>query len=321
MSVTQSGKSGAKNSEEYRYPQGILATCCIPWREDFTLDEPLLRATLQGILKQTPMIYLFGTAGEGYALSREQFRHIVSIFAAEMASADADPMVGIITLSLSEMKYRIAAAMELGVRSFQISLPSWDTLTPAETGIFFDEILGTFPEADFFHYNSTRAGRTVTPTEYAEISARHPNLVGAKITTDSTRYIEAIMNQKLPIRLFFTSPGYAYASQFGTCGFLIAIASCNWNQARRYFAAGMTGERELLLKLQGELGAMTGELLAAVGISGHIDGAYDKMFLKMHNPDFPLRLLPPYGYPPESAYVRFREYIVSHYPSWLPEGH
>ena len=34
-------------------------------------------------------------------------------------------------------------------------------------------------------------------------------------------------------------------------------------------------------------------LRAAVGEKAHIDGAYDKMYVKLHDPAFPLRLLPP----------------------------
>ncbi|MCK5736504.1 MAG: dihydrodipicolinate synthase family protein [Spirochaetaceae bacterium] len=304
---------------ELRFPSGILATCCIPWNQDFQLDEELFRKSVRSILKHTPLIYIFGTAGEGYAVSREEYTQIVSIFADEMMKKNAKPMVGIINLSLSEVFKRIEIAMELGVKLFQISLPSWGTLSKAESELFFREILSSFPDADFLHYNMKRAGRIISPGEYAELSEQYKNFTGAKITSDSTRYIDELMGLNLPLRFFFTSPGYAYASMLGDCGFLIATASCNWDMAQIYYRAGRTGDRKTILELQGDLGNITRELLSCVGDSGHIDGAYDKMFLKIHIEDFPLRLLPPYSYPPDSAFRQFRDILKKKYTRWYPE--
>ncbi len=316
--------TGIKNNEtaeqgrrKLRYPAGIMGTCCIPWDENFSFDEDIFRKAVRSIIKHTPLLYLFGTAGEGYALSREQYTEIVSAFSDEMGKNGADPMVGVVSLSLSEVKRRIEIAMDMGVKSFQISLPSWAVLNEEETGTFFKEVCTSFPDAAFFHYNLKRVGRIVQPREYAELSEKYPNLVGAKITASTTRYMEELMGYNLPMRFFFTSPGYAYASMLGECGFLIATASCNWEAARTYYEAGRNSDRETLLRLQSELGSLTGELLKCVGDSGHIDGAYDKIFLKLHMPDFPLRLLPPYSFAPDSAYEKFRDILKNDYPRWF----
>ncbi len=302
--------------DEFRYPPGILATCCIPWDQDFNFDETIFRRAVRSILEHTPLVYIFGTAGEGYAVNREEYSHIVSVFADEMKKWQADPMVGIIGLSLSEILMRIEIAWELGVKTFQISLPSWDTLNRKETEVFFREVLLSFPGADFFHYNLKRAGRLIMPREYAALSKKYTNFVGAKITTVSTRYFEELMGLNLPLRFFFTGPGYAHASTLGECGFLISLASCNWKTARLYYEAGRGRDRNTLMQLQTELGCLTRELMSCVGTSGHIDGAYDKIFLKIHMPDFPLRLLPPYSYPPDSVFEQFRDALKTRYPRW-----
>ncbi len=306
----------AKNRGEFRYPSGILATCCIPWDQDFKLDEKIFRGAVRSILEHTPLVYIFGTAGEGYALSREEYSPIVSVFTDEMKKGQADPMVGVIGISLSEILKRIEIAGNLGVKTFQISLPSWEVLNRQETEVFFREVLTSFPDADFFHYNLKRAGRIVMPREYADLSEKYTNFVGAKITTDSTRYIEELMGLNLPLRFFFTSPGYAYASLLGECGFLISLASCKWETAWFYYNAGRSGTRNTLFDMQSELLKLTQELMRCVGDTGHIDGAYDKIFLKMHIPNFPLRLLPPYSYPPDSAFEKFRDILKSRYPRW-----
>jgi dihydrodipicolinate synthase/N-acetylneuraminate lyase len=318
--MSDKNKRPDETSPSKRYPAGILATCCIPWKTDNTFDEAVFRKAVRSVLAHTPLIYIFGTAGEGYAPSREQYSAIVSVFVDEMKKGGAAPMIGVIGISLSEILRRIEIARSFGAKTFQISLPSWEALNPDETKLYFREILTAFPDSGFFHYNLIRSGRIIIPEEYEYLSGEYPNLIGAKITSDSTRYIEKLMGLNLPLQFFFTGPGYPYASMHGECGFLISVASCNWKAAALYYNAGRDGDRSTLLQIQEELGGMTRELLRCVGDTGHIDGAYDKIFLKMHLPEFSLRLLPPYSYPPDSAFEEFREIVKNRYPRWYPSA-
>jgi len=52
-----------------RYPEGILATCPVPWTEAGEFDEERFRASVR-LLRNglTRSIYIFGTAGEGNAV-------------------------------------------------------------------------------------------------------------------------------------------------------------------------------------------------------------------------------------------------------------
>src|ERR1043166_2716629 len=64
-----------------RYPVCILATACIPWNEDFTFAEDLFRREVRQLLKGlTRHVYIFGTAGEGYAGTERQFDEICRAF-------------------------------------------------------------------------------------------------------------------------------------------------------------------------------------------------------------------------------------------------
>ena len=111
---------------EKRYPACIMASAMIPWTEEWQVDEPIFRRQVRTFLANDYRhLYIFGTAGEGYAVTDEQFVHIARIFADEMHTGGADPMVGVISLSLPTIIARIDAARALGVRQFQISLPSW----------------------------------------------------------------------------------------------------------------------------------------------------------------------------------------------------
>ncbi|HUX20377.1 MAG TPA: dihydrodipicolinate synthase family protein, partial [Spirochaetia bacterium] len=59
---------------EQRYERCILATCCVPWDTEYRFDEPRFRSHLRRIIERgTDHIYIFGTAGEGHAVSDAQF--------------------------------------------------------------------------------------------------------------------------------------------------------------------------------------------------------------------------------------------------------
>ena len=302
-----------------RYPRTSLATCCIPWNENFDFDEVVFRASIANLVGSGLRdLYLFGTAGEGYAITETQFDRIVRVFADEMAACGATPMVGVLSLSLLAMIGRIERAMEMGVRDFQISLPSWGALNDTELKVFFDETCGRFPQCRFLHYNLLRAKRLMTAQEYSRLGDKHPNLVATKNSTNDMDRIRSLLEDAPQLRHFFTETGYAFGSQIGEPGFLVSIASSHPARALEYFRAGAERDANTLLKMQGELSAMVGGLFEDVGGAAHMDGAFDKIFCKLLNPDFPLRLLPPYQSASLAAFERYRDFLRRDFPQWLP---
>jgi dihydrodipicolinate synthase/N-acetylneuraminate lyase len=301
-----------------RYPASILATCCIPWTEDGVLAEDIFRRQLQGLIRNlTTDIYLFGTAGEGYAVTEKQFDQISRVFWEEMNRGQARPMLGVINLSLGTILERIARARDHGFRYFQISLPAWGALNEAEMMTFFGKVCGSFPDCSFLHYNLMRTKRLVTPEEYAKLSREFPNLVATKNSTDSAERITGLMNQAPELQHFFTEPGYAFGSSLGECGFLISVASIHYGLGREYFAAGQERNTVRLQEMHTEIKALTSDLIAVTGNDAHMDGAYDKIFCKIHDPEFPLRLLPPYASFSDDSFQKFLKLLRDKYPRWL----
>jgi dihydrodipicolinate synthase/N-acetylneuraminate lyase len=300
-----------------RYPPCILATCCVPWNADGTLAEEIFRREIRTLLASlTQHLYLFGTAGEGYAVTDRQFDQVVRVFREETDRLDVHGMVGVISLSLPIMIERIERARDLGIRLFQISLPSWGPLNDSELKQFFHEICGRFSDCQFLHYNLLRTKRLVTPDEYATLASEHPNLVAAKNSTDSIDRILGLVNKAPQLQHFFTETGYGCASQLGECGLLISIASIHFAEAQRYFRAGQRRDWETLLRGQRELTEMVSDLVALGRGEAHMDGAYDKVFCKMHDPDFPLRLLPPYAGLSDKTFHHIVAMIQRKYPRW-----
>ena len=52
-------------------------------------------------------------------------------------------------------------------------------------------------------------------------------------------------------------------------------------------------------------------------VGSRIDGAYDKIFSKIINPEFPLRLLPPYRGASDEAYQAYCRFLKENLPHWI----
>lgn len=289
-------------SSSKRYPGSILATCPIPWTPGFKLDKVVFKETVTYLAKRlTPHLYVFGTAGEGYAVNDAQFGDIANLFRQSMP-ADSRPMLGVISLSLPTIIDRIAAGKQMGFRDFQISLPSWGALTDAEVDVFFDETCGRFPECCFMHYNLMRAKRLLTGSDYARIATRHPNLVAIKMGGENLAAFEDILTKAPSLQCFFTEFGYAGMRDLHECGLLAALSAAHPSKARALHAA-----RGAELASLGEEFRTVHRAIKSVidPAATHMDGAYDKLYVKRLMPDFPLRLLPPYSYPDDGAVARF----------------
>lgn len=302
---------------EKRYPATILATPCIPLDAAGELAEAVFRRQVRMFLDRgVHHLYVFGTAGEGYAVTDRMFEQVVTAFAEEMEGPDRFPMVGLIHLSLPVLLQRIRTAYELGIRDFQFALPSWGALSREETERCFEALCGSYPDCRFMHYNLGRAKRLVAPDEYFALAERLPNFVGAKYTTDSVAMIHALVSAPSPLQFYFGETGYAVGSMFGECGLLISLANTNLRRAWEFVAAGRSRDCPKLVQFVDEMEGVLRGLFDAAG-ADKMDGAYDKLLFRMVDPQFPLDLLPPYSAASAEQGDRFRAFLQAHYPQWL----
>jgi Dihydrodipicolinate synthetase family len=296
-----------------RFPATLLATCLVPWDERLELDEAAFRREVHVLSALTPHLYVFGTAGEGYAVSDAQFERIARVFADEARELGVTPMLGVVSLSLPTTVERIELGLELGCREFQLSLPSWGPLADGEVDAYFDETCGRFREARFLHYNLLRTKRLLGGEDYARLSAAHPNLVAVKFSTTDRDALASCLTKAPELQIFPTEIGYALVRDEYEVGLLASACLTNLGLARRYFEA----RGEELRRLAEEVQAID-ELLAEVADDEvHIDGAFDKLIYKLHDPEFPLRMLPPYRGNSDAAFARFRERLPAR---WRPSA-
>jgi dihydrodipicolinate synthase/N-acetylneuraminate lyase len=287
----------------------ILATAVVPWNEHFEFQEDVFKRQVHTIARElTKHIYVFGTAGEGYAVTERQFDQITRAFWTSAREAQVTPMVGLISLSLPTIIERIERCRALGFRLFQLSMPSWGALNDEEVDRFFAETCGRFPDCEFHHYNLMRTKRLLTSVEYRRLAAAHPNLIAVKNSTTDPAVIADLMTLQPRLRFYITEMGYALARRTHDLGLLISLASIHPERAKA-FVAGTDAQRAADVE---ELKAVVAGLKAA-GARFHIDGAYDKMLYRMTDPNFPLRLLPPYASATEAEFEVFKAAVPA---SW-----
>jgi dihydrodipicolinate synthase/N-acetylneuraminate lyase len=305
---------------EKRFPQVLLCTACIPWTEDNQLDVPLFRKGVELLCENgAGSIYLFGTAGEGYAVDRAQYTQIVSEFMDVMRNyPDVIPMVGIITMSMTEMMERVRLAADLGARYFQISFPNWGAVTDEEADIFLKTVCGAFPDYSFMHYNnSLRSKKRLAPKDYARLAKEIPNLVAVKFIAPSFNEIHEFAEMDLPIRIFFLEYAYGYGSLvYHGFSYLASALNCSYKTMCAYFEAGKNQDLETILRIHNDM-PICYDVLYRNLPSGKIDSAYDKVFLQFSIPEFPPRILPPYQGCTQAQVDGFKADLRKALPHWF----
>jgi dihydrodipicolinate synthase/N-acetylneuraminate lyase len=183
--------------------------------------------------------------------------------------------------------------------------------------VFFQETCGRFPECEFLHYNLQRSQRLITPAEYRRLAERHPNLVATKNSTTDTQRLRGLLTEAPQLQHFITEVGFAEAAMMGECGLLISVANTNLALAFDYFHAGCRQDETVLGAIKREAADIVADMLRLCAAQAHMDGAFDKMFCRVHDPQFPLRLLPPYASVNEGDYNRFLNLLREKYPRWI----
>jgi dihydrodipicolinate synthase/N-acetylneuraminate lyase len=296
-----------------RYPRSNLAACVLPWTKTYQLDVPVFEQHIRGAIDGGyKSIYLMGTAGEGYALTDKQFKEVVGVFARLTVKPGLDPQIGVISLSMGQVIERIAWCHEQGIRMFQISLPAWGALDEMERMLFFKTVCGAFPDCRFLHYNLPRTKYILTGPDYRRILDEVPNLVATKNSTSDYARVADLMQHAGELQHFFLEGGFAFGCLLGECSLLCSYADLFPKTVWEFFEAGQKRDLETLFRIHVFLNATDKVLFGHCG-RDMIDGAFDKTFAWLKNPQFSNRLLPPYVGLTEEESTICRKQFEKHY--------
>lgn len=301
-----------------RYPQAILVSCEAPWDEREQLLEDVFRRQVQMVRRDFNHLYIFGTAGEGYAVDTPRFQQIVRIFYEETRGDDLHPQVGVIGLSTANIMERIAFAYDVGFRAFQVSLPAWGALNDTELMTFFTDVCGAFPNAQFLHYNLPRAKRVLEAPDYRRLIEAVPNLVATKNTGGGMTRAAALVQHAGELQHFLGENNYPHGCLYGECSLLSSFGPMSPHKAWAIFEAGRRRDLATVFALQKEYHDMMYDVLGPALAAARIDGAYDKMLVRLGGLDeMPLRLLSPYQGFTEAEYQACKRVLHDRYPDWV----
>lgn len=301
-----------------RYPQTILVSCEIPWNEKYQLMEEAFREQIRTTLDHGfNHLYIFGTAGEGYAVTTSQFQHIVRVFNEETSQDGVCPMVGVIAMSTPQVVERISFAHDTGFRTFQICLPPWGEVDDSEVIRFFTEVCGNFPDAKFIHYNLPRTKRVLLGPDYQRLVELVPNLTGTKSCRTDIHEIVSIATQSPELQHFYNEHGFPIGCLFGECSLLSSFGALCPSKTKEFFGYGVARQWDKLFPMQAEFIRLINAFVKPTHAHPRIDGAYDKMIVRASGIEMPLRLLPPYEGFSDDIYEACVRAVREGYPNWL----
>ncbi len=300
-----------------RYHQAILVSCEIPWGENDEFLESIFRQEVRSTLEKFNNVYIFGTAGEGYAVTNAMFKQVVDVFSDETAGEDVHPMVGVIGMSTPQVVQRIGIAHDKGFRTFQISLPPWGELQDDEYMVFFRDVCGSFPDSRFLHYNLPRARRVLLGPDYRRIEEAVPNLAATKNGRTDLSDIISIATNTSELQHFWGEHGFPHGCLYGECSLLSSFGAMFPTRTKEFFDYGVNGKIGKLFRMQAEYLAVGDAFQGPTGEPERIDGAYDKMIVRAAGVDMPLRLLSPYQGFDLETYEKCLASLKAQYPDWL----
>ena len=274
---------------------GYLVSVPVPWNLDGSLSPHLFRDAVHKLMREgCDGLYLFGTSGEGYAVTDEEFRKIVDAFVDATAEYTGFRQVGCFGLSSDQVKHRCRIAAERGVQGVQITLPFWKELNDAELTRYFVDVCGDFQALSFLLYNNPRNKRRLNGKELEAVHGVAPNLQGVKTGSGAWLDFYELITESASLAHFVTEPAFLFCHGLGDVGL---IPSSNYlfpTRCRAYYDAVISGDLEMARRLHREIVRFFHKTATPLAQKGYIDGAIDKAYARIGGMDMPLDMKSPY---------------------------
>ena len=274
---------------------GYLVSVPIPWDEHGRLLPELLRGAIRKLLRERcDGIYLFGTSGEGYAVSDEELAQIVDVFGEETAEFGGFRQVGCFGLSSDQVKRRCSLVAERGIEGVQITLPFWKELNDRELLRYFEDVCNSFPGLSFLLYNNPRNKRRLKGVELQMLHQRCPNLHGAKTGSGTWLDFFELITQSPALRHFVTEAAFLFCHGLGAAGLIPSSSYAMPQQTRSYYEAVIANDLARAHRLHAEILRFFHRTAVPLLAKGYIDGAIDKAYARIGGMEMPLNMKSPY---------------------------
>jgi dihydrodipicolinate synthase/N-acetylneuraminate lyase len=117
---------------------------------------------------------------------------------------------------------------------------------------------------------------------------------------------------------FFGERNFPHGCLYGECSLLASLGPLAPHKVKALFEAGRARQLDTLFALQKEFHDLSSGLLGPLRHTGYIDGAWDKLLLRLGGFEaMPLRLLSPYQSFTEEQYQQCKTILHEHFPDWV----
>jgi len=274
----------------------MLVSVPLPWTETMELDEERFRKAIAKLAGEGASgLYLFGTSGEGYALSREEFSLAVSIFAEVTKDLPLFRQAGCYGTATGQVLGRLETAARAGLEGAQVTLPFWQPLDDPALFRYYEDLGRAFPEMSLLHYNDPRSKRKLTGAELHRLQEVCPSLRAAKTGSGSWMDFHELVTASPGIRHFVTEMPYLFCKPLGAAGVIPSLNYAAPGLTRRYVAAVDAGDLPTASALHRLVVRFFFETALPLARKGYMDGAIDKAYARFGGMDMPLRLKSPYS--------------------------
>ena len=275
--------------------RGYLVSVPIPWDEEGRFLPELFDAAIEKLIGAgCDGLYIFGTSGEGYAVSDREFQAIVDAFVNATADFDGLRQVCCFGLSAEQVKCRCRVVAERGIESVQVTLTFWKELNDDELMRFFVDVCGSFAELSFLFYNNPRNKRKLTGEELETIHGEVPNLRGAKTGSGSWLEFYELVTESPSLHHFVTELAFEYCYGLTEVGLIPSSNYALPQQCRAYYEAVIGRDLKEARRLHRETVRFFQETAVPLLKKGYIDGAIDKAYARIGGMEMPLAMKSPY---------------------------
>lgn len=290
---------------------GYLAGVPLPWDKRGAFLKDQFRGAIEALLEDgCDGLYLFGTSGEGYAVSDEEFGTIIETFVEATGGADVFRQVGCFGLSSDQIIRRCKVASDLGADSVQITLPFWKELNDIELRRYFADVCGDLADIQFLLYNNPRNKRRLNGKELEALASATPNLCATK--TGSGAWIEfyELVTESPSLQHFVTEPAFQFCRGVANVGLIPSSNYANPEKCRAYYKAVIEGDQKLAQLLHAEIINFFHKTAVPLLRKGYIDGAVDKAYARIRGMEFSLEMKSPYASLSEEDFSWLKETVA-----------
>ncbi len=305
---------------EKRFSTDPITVIPPAWKADYSFDRDSFVNAIDLIKSYDKFALYFGcTASEGHSFSREMLLDTAKLFAEQMKGYAHHYFVGLIGLSLAEMIERVDALKAIGIKGFMFALPSWGVLrSPVESYDFVNRLCAAHRDCNFIFVQHRAQHNAPLPPDLKVLEEKNPNLVAVK--QGGHAYVDARYSAALETPLsmveYYLDYAWTYANLYFDPSFMPSTISCSYRRTIDFYEAGLRKDIALCTEIDKEI-QKADQLMAELFPMDRIDGAYDKMWLKMSIPDYPLRLYPPYECFSDELFEEYRDRMKQLLPNWF----